>query len=370
MNETPESAAAAGAEDAQFSRALTDQLAEFFAVERQRVTQISPDAPRLVDSIERLTSGGKRLRARLCYWGWRAAGGGSLAPAIVHAAAALELFQSAALIHDDILDRSDTRRGQPSVHREFERVHTQQGWRDDAAHFGVGAAVLTGDLSLSFSEQLFAQACAQLPRDDERSARAIFDTMRTEVMVGQYLDVHAEVAPAPDDPEEQLARALAVLRYKSAKYSVEHPVRIGAALAGADERFVAHCSSFALPVGEAFQLRDDVLGVFGDPETTGKPAGDDIREGKRTALVALCARGASRAEIEWLDSALGRADLSEDDVERARTLMTDSGALGHTEVLIGELVVTAEQQLATLPTNEVARAGLRALADAAVRRSR
>lgn len=370
MTETPDPATTAGAEDAQFSRALNDLLAEFFATERDRVSRISPDAPRLVESIERLTAGGKRLRARLSYWGWRAAGGEALSPAIVRAAASLELFQSAALIHDDILDRSDTRRGQPSVHREFERTHTQSGWRDDAAHFGISAAVLTGDMSLSFAEQLFAQASGTLPREHERAGRAIFDTMRTEVMVGQYLDVHAEVAPTPKDPEEQLARAMAVLRYKSAKYSVEHPVRIGAALAGADEEFLAHCSAFALPVGEAFQLRDDVLGVFGDPETTGKPAGDDIREGKRTALVALCARGASPEDIEWLDSALGRSDLTEDEIQRARTLMEDSGALGHTEDLIGELVATADHQLTTLPADETARAGLRALADAAVRRSR
>ncbi|WP_016995762.1 polyprenyl synthetase family protein [Kocuria atrinae] len=370
MTETPDPATTAGAEDAQFSRALNDLLAEFFATERDRVSRISPDAPRVVESIERLTAGGKRLRARLSYWGWRAAGGEALSPAIVRAAASLELFQSAALIHDDILDRSDTRRGQPSVHREFERFHTRSGWRDDAAHFGTSAAVLIGDMSLSFAEQLFAQASATLPREHERAGRAIFDTMRTEVMVGQYLDVHAEVAPTPKDPEEQLARAMAVLRYKSAKYSVEHPVRIGAALAGADEEFLAHCSAFALPVGEAFQLRDDVLGVFGDPETTGKPAGDDIREGKRTALVALCARGASAEDIDWLDSALGRSDLTEDEIQRARTLMEDSGALGHTEDLIGELVATADHQLATLPADETARAGLHALADAAVRRSR
>lgn len=370
MTETSDPATTAGAEDAQFSGALNDLLAEFFATERDLVSRISTDAPQLVDSIERLTAGGKRLRARLCYWGWRSAGGQILAPEIVRAAASLELFQSAALIHDDILDRSDTRRGQPSVHREFEHVHAQSGWRDDAAHFGTSAAVLIGDLSLSFAEQLFAEASTAVARGNERTARAIFDTMRTEVMVGQYLDVHAEVAPTPADPDEQLTRALAVLRYKSAKYSVEHPVRIGAALAGADEEFLAHCSAFALPVGEAFQLRDDVLGVFGDPETTGKPAGDDIREGKRTALVALCARGASSEDIEWLDSALGRSNLTEDEIQRARTLMADSGALGHTEELIRELVTTSDHQLTTLPTDEVARAGLRALADAAVRRSR
>ena len=143
--------------------------------------------------------------------------------------------------------------------------------------------------------------------------------MRTEVMAGQYLDIHAEVAPPSHDAAVQLERAMTVLRYKSAKYSVEHPVAIGAALAGADEQFLDACAAFSLPLGEAFQLRDDVLGVFGDPETTGKPAGDDIREGKQ---------------------------------------------------LIADLVTSSDEALAVLPTGEVARAGLRALADAAVRRAR
>lgn len=370
MNQSPTPAEPAVSEDARFSRTLDDVLADFFSDQHRVVEAISPEATALVDSVERLTSGGKRLRARLCYWGWRAAGGEELATPVVRAAAALELFQSAALIHDDILDRSDTRRGRPSVHRQFQATHAREHWRDDAAHFGVSAAVLVGDLSLSFAEQLFASATALCAPEPGLAARAVFDTMRTEVMVGQYLDVHAEVAPTPPDPEDQLRRALAVLRYKSAKYSVEHPVTIGAALGGATPEFVAHCSAFALPVGEAFQLRDDVLGVFGDPTTTGKPAGDDIREGKRTALVALCARGATADEIEWLESVLGRADLSEADVQRARELMDSSGALAHTERLISELVTTANAELAALDTTSKARAGLQRLVDAAVRRSR
>ena len=189
-------------------------------------------------------------------------------------------------------------------------------------------------------------------------------------MVGQYLDIHAEVAPAPADPREQLERAMTVLRYKSAKYSVEHPVSIGAALAGAEPAFLTACTGFALPLGEAFQLRDDVLGVFGDPETTGKPAGDDIREGKRTALVALCAQGGDSAENAWLDSVLGRPDLDAEDITRARALIRDSGALRRSEELIDSLVTTSDEGLAALATDGVSRAGLRNLANAAVRRAR
>ena len=357
-------------QDRDFSALLDERITEFFARERERVTGISPHATVLVDAIEDLTRGGKRLRARLCYWGWRAAGGAVADDVAVAAAASLELFQTAALIHDDILDRSDTRRGKPSVHRVFEALHREAGWSADAAHFGVSAAVLTGDMSLSFAEQLFADATARVAGDAAATAREVFSTMRTEVMAGQYLDIHAEVAPAVGDPEEQLERAMTVLRYKSAKYSVEHPVEIGAALAGADREFLADCSAFALPVGEAFQLRDDVLGVFGDPETTGKPAGDDIREGKRTALIALCAASSSAEDIAWLESVLGRAELTEQEVHRARDLMRDSGAHARSEELITSLVRTADTQLARLRTDDVARAGLQALADAAVRRAK
>ena len=370
MSTPPSPAESARAEADAFAAALEHELAEFFATQCSRVSEISRDAEGLIEAVERLTRGGKRLRARLCYWGWRGAGGAELAPAPVLAAAALELFQSAALIHDDILDRSDTRRGRPSVHREFEQLHREHRWRDDPAHFGASAGILTGDLSLSFAEELYARAEALVPEAARRGARELFDTMRTQVMVGQYLDVHAEVAPPAEDPDEQLRRAMTVLRYKSAKYSVEHPVTIGAALAGARGTTVSRYAAFALPVGEAFQLRDDVLGVFGDPVTTGKPAGDDIREGKRTALVALCARGATAEQVRWLESLLGRTDLTDDELRRARELMESSGALGHTEELIREFVATADRHLAALPAPEVARAGLRTLVDAAVRRNR
>ena len=366
----PDASVTATQQDRDFSALLDERITEFFARERERVTAISPHATVLVDAIEDLTRGGKRLRALLCYWGWRAAGGAVADDVAVAAAASLELFQTAALIHDDILDRSDTRRGKPSVHRVFEALHRDAGWSADAAHFGVSAAVLTGDMSLSFAEQLFADATARVAADAAATAREIFSTMRTEVMAGQYLDIHAEVAPAVGDPEEQLERAMTVLRYKSAKYSVEHPVAIGAALAGADDEFLAACAAFTLPLGEAFQLRDDVLGVFGDPETTGKPAGDDIKEGKRTALIALCSAGCSPAQRQWLESVLGSERLTEEDVARVRDLMRSSGAHERSEQLIADLVASSDEALAVLPTGEVPRAGLRALADAAVRRTR
>jgi geranylgeranyl diphosphate synthase type I len=266
-----------------------------------------------------------------------------------------------------VIDRSDTRRGAPSVHRRFESLHADRSWTLDGPAFGVAAAILSGDLCLSWSEQLFTEAAEDAP--GARRARAVFDLMRSEVMVGQYLDVQGEVAGAGQDREGAVQRALDVIRYKSAKYSVEHPVVLGAALAGAPEPELARCAAFALPLGEAFQLRDDVLGVFGDPATTGKPAGDDLREGKRTVLVGYVRRQGDEQQRAELEAALGRPDLTESDVERLRSIIRDCGALHATEELIDVLSAQAFGALDRLGADPVPMAALRALATAAVRRT-
>ncbi|MCD1144138.1 polyprenyl synthetase family protein [Kocuria sp. LUK] len=355
------------AEDAAHRELLHAELEAFLDRQRGVLAGISPDALPLLESVAQLSSGGKRLRARLCYWGWRAAGGAAGEPAVARAGAALELFQSAALIHDDVIDRSDTRRGAPSVHRRFEALHAEQDWALDGAAFGTAAAILAGDLCLSWSEQLFTAAAGALPGGGR--ARQVFDLMRSEVMAGQYLDVQGEVAGAAQDRAGAVDRALDVVRYKSAKYSVEHPVALGAALAGADEELLARCSAFALPLGEAFQLRDDVLGVFGDPATTGKPAGDDLREGKRTVLVGFVRRLGGEDQIARLEQALGRPDLDAEEVGRLRGIIEGCGALGATEELIDDLSRRAAAGLDRLGADPVAEAALRALAEAAVRRA-
>ena len=355
------------AEEDRFVARLHAELEDFFGRQRTVLSGISADTLPLLAAVASLSAGGKRLRARLCYWGWRAAGGDPEDPAVVRAGAALELFQSAALIHDDVIDRSDTRRGAPSVHRRFESLHAEHGWALDGPAFGVAAAILSGDLCLSWSEQLFAGATAGAPGGQR--ARAVFDLMRSEVMVGQYLDVQGEVAGRDRDRPGAVQRALDVLRYKSAKYSVEHPVVLGAALAGAPEPVLERCAAFALPLGEAFQLRDDVLGVFGDPATTGKPAGDDLREGKRTVLVGYVHRLGSAEQVDRLEAALGRADLTEDDVEDLRALVSACGALRSTEELIDRLSREASTGLDRLEAAPVPLAALRALARAAVHRS-
>ncbi|GAA2864394.1 polyprenyl synthetase family protein [Paenarthrobacter ilicis] len=355
------------AEQAGFVSAVADKLTVFLAGQQDVMASVSPDAAPLVGSISQLVSGGKRLRALLCYWGWRGAGGRADDPVIVTAGCALELFQAAALIHDDIIDRSDTRRGGPSVHKRFSQLHQANAWALDSSHFGDAAAILTGDLCLSYSEESFTDVGPRAAAGT--TARSIFNTMRAEVMAGQYLDILEEVAGPVRDREGSVDRAKSIIRYKSAKYSSEHPLALGGALAGASPQLLKAYSEFALPLGEAFQMRDDVLGVFGDPVTTGKPAGDDLREGKRTVLVGFAINQAPAAEADYLDRTLGNPALDEEEVERIRDIMVTCGALEATEQLIAELSTQAFDALDRLPLEELPKLALGQLAEAAVSRA-
>lgn len=343
-------------------------LGDWFAEQRVVAESVSPAALPMVEAIARLSAGGKRSRAQLLYWGWRAAGGAADSRIPRQAAAGLELFQTAALIHDDIIDRSATRRGMPSVHEVFRAVHEEGGWDQDSVHFGTSAAVLVGDLALSWSEQIFQAAVERAGHP--AGAAAGFTAMRTEVMLGQYLDIHAEVAAASLPAAQALDRALQVIRYKSAKYSAEHPTALGALLAGADPDFVRQCQEFALPVGEAFQIRDDILGVFGDPQTTGKPAGDDLREGKRTVLVGLHLLHAADDDAALVSEALGDQDLTEPEVTALREALRRSGALESAERMVRERSQLAAEVLAQLPTERVPRLALSRLAEALATRAR
>ena len=336
-------------------------LAAFLAVQRDRLLSIDPALIDVADALEAFVlGGGKRLRPAFAYWGYRGAGGPDTEH-IVAAVSALELVQASALIHDDLMDRSDIRRGEPAVHRRFAGRHTAAGWRGGATGFGDSAAVLLGDLALVWSDDLLHSSGVDLA--DLARARPVFDEMRTEVTVGQYLDVLTQATG-----DTSVERAGKVARYKSAKYTVERPLLLGAALAGAPAALTEAYSAFGLPLGEAFQLRDDVLGVFGDPRVTGKPAGDDLREGKRTFLVAAAFAAAGPAERAELDRGLGDPGLDDAGVDRLRAVIAGTGALARTEERIVTLTATAAGALARADVEQEARSALEALAVAATRR--
>lgn len=330
------------------------------------LAEVAPDCAPLVAAVRALMSGGKRLRPAFCYWGWRGAGG-PVGDGIAVAAAALEMFHAAALIHDDLIDASDTRRGMPAAHRRFAQLHAERGWRGDADQFGLAGAILAGDMCLAWTDELLTGS--GLAADRLAAARPLFDRMRTELLGGQFLDVLAQFVP-DDDPAATLDRARHVIRYKSAKYSVEHPLLIGAVLAGAPDDLLAAYSAYGLAVGEAFQLRDDVLGVFGDPDGTGKPAGDDLREGKRTVLVALALAEADPAQAALLRERLGDPDLDPAGVDALRDVIVRTGALDAVEKLIVELTAAARAALERAEIASPAREVLERLVVTATARAR
>ncbi|GAA1251720.1 polyprenyl synthetase family protein [Kitasatospora nipponensis] len=355
--------------DVESVRARVDAaLVEFMVGQHGRLSAISPDLVAAADALrDFLLDGGKRLRPAFCYWGWRGAGGAPDSAGIAQAAAALELLQASALVHDDLMDRSDTRRGLPSMHRRFEALHRANGWRGDREQYGAAAALLLGDLLLIWCDELFVR-CGLDPAA-VLAAKPVFDLMRTEVMAGQYLDVLEPVAGDSTD-ELALVRAQTVLHYKSAKYTIERPLQVGARLAGASEELVAAYGEFGLPLGEAFQLRDDLLGVFGDPAVTGKPAGDDLREGKRTLLVALALRALPTADAQRLDRRLGAPGLEPAEIAELGALVAGSGAADRVEERIDHLMHRSLAALDAAPlADEAARETLLAVAvAAAVRR--
>ena len=334
-------------------------LDTFIAAQLPALSAVSPELVPLTDALSELVSGGKRLRPAFCYWAHLGAGGDD-SDALVVAAASLELFQACAIIHDDVMDQSDTRRGKPAVHRRFAALHRGEDWHGDPESFGAGAAILLGDLCLSWSDQMLTTSGAP----GLAEGKGVYDAMRSELMGGQYLDL-LEQARGGGSVE----RALRVARYKSAKYTIEKPMHLGATLAGAGQEVLDACSGYGLPLGEAFQLRDDVLGVFGDPAQTGKPAGDDLREGKRTALVAMALETASPAQASVVRRHLGDPHLGEEGVSALRTVLSDTGAVERVEKLITTLMEDAMAALAAAPWTEPAREALGRLAVAATART-
>lgn len=352
------------------------RLDDFVSSRHPILSSISPDLGALTDISRHFLSGGKRFRARFSFWGWRAVqsspgpNAGPIPAEVISVASALELFHAAALVHDDIMDNSDTRRGLASVHRRFETIHRENQWRGDARGFGMASALLLGDLLLGWSDELLDEGLAQVSDTASgAAARDHFNLMRTQVTVGQYLDIREEQAWANQPEAEQLDSALRVVTYKSAKYSVQAPLIIGASLGGATSGQLDTLSRFGLPLGMAFQLRDDLLGVFGDPAVTGKPSGDDLREGKRTVLIALARQAMTAQQRSRLDRLLGDPALGTGDIQQLQADLQGCGAVDEVELMITDNVTLAEEALvgADLATDALVR--LRALTDSATRRS-
>ncbi len=331
-----------------------------------RLLSLHPDLAPLADELRAFVlRGGKRLRPLFVLLGFQAARGGD-PHAVMGPALALELLHTCALVHDDVIDRSALRRGHPAVHAAFAGRRPgsgpqgggRAGWYPvQACHdrYGEAVAILLGDLAFVQADELFLRT--EVPPSRLLAAFRVFTTMREELTAGQFLDVEATWSG-----ETSVELALAVARYKSGSYSVARPLEIGASLAHDGDGLARRLAVVGVPLGQAFQLRDDVLSVFGAEAETGKPTLSDLAEGKRTLLVALTAERLDPASRARFDSLLGRPDLSEEQAEELRGLMRSSGGLAATKRWTDELFSQAMEQLEALPITEETRGLLRDLA--------
>jgi len=319
--------------------------------ELERWEAVDADLRDPMAEIRRLVlSGGKRLRPAFCTWGYAAAGGDPEAEIVTDAGAAFELMHAFALFHDDVMDDADSRRGEPTTHTVFGRRHADSGWSGESRRFGEGVAILIGDLAFVYADQMLANA--------NRTAWRIWNELRIELNVGQVLDILGSVSGVRD-----VAQAERICRYKSGKYTVERPLHLGAALA-APEHFddlAPVLSAYGLPLGDAFQMRDDVMGAFGDSATTGKPVGGDLREGKPTPLLARALAAAGPAQAKVL-AKIGRSELSDSDVADIQQVIVDTGALADLEATILRLTDEATTVIAAADIGTTARDELVALA--------
>ncbi len=336
---------------------VQSRLAEVFDSARADAARIGGPAVEAVDALRAFVlNGGKRVRPLFADAGRAVAHGATgssraaddSAEALADLGAALELVQACALVHDDIIDASDTRRGGPTVHRVFAARHRTKAWHGDADRFGESMAILIGDLALAWADDLAAGLPARIA--------PVWRSMRTEVLAGQLLDIANEAAR-----DESLAAAEQVIVFKTAGYTVARPLELGAVLGGADAALVGDLRAIGLDLGLAFQLRDDLLGVYGDPAVTGKPSGDDLVTGKRTVLVAEGLARAGADEAARLRTLLG-TDLDPADLARARGILTDSGASASVEARIDRALTAALAGIEALPTSVGARDQLAALA--------
>ena len=357
---------------------IQQEIDSFCDEKRGQLSEISDDLIPIIDYTQELLQGGKRFRALFAYWAWAAAlpkGSNASelieqANGIVGIASALEIFHAAALVHDDLMDQSDTRRGKPAIHKRFENMHVEKGFLGEPERFGQSGSVLVGDLMLNWSSEVFGAAVTSAPSAEiETNCRNEFSKMRFEVMAGQYLDVLEENAAPLRSLADAVTMAEKVMLYKTAKYSLEAPLLIGASFAGADENTLRGFSNFGIPLGLAFQIRDDILGVFGDPEVTGKPAGDDLREGKRTVLVALTLQNSSTSIARIFNDLLSERDLEAEQIEFMQQTIRDSGALEKTERMMQEYGDRALEVLETLDLEPVAKGKLQDLAEKVISRS-
>ena len=344
-----------GAATASFRLRVDDEVERALAARRDEVATLAPEALALIDEIARLfRAGGKRLRPLFCFWGHLGSGGLD-GIGIARAGAAVELLHLSALMHDDVMDRAHLRRGAPPSFRLL------AGSEPHSGAFGQAAAILAGDLAHTLADELLTES--GFPPELVVRAFGHFHEMQVQAVSGQFLDLVSARDRTGHDPSVGAARARRVAALKSGSYSVTGPLLIGADLADAPPEVLNGLAAYGRPLGEAFQLRDDVLGTFGDPAMTGKDRDTDILEGKHTMLVAKSRELGDDSTRRVLDERLGRRDLRAEEIEEVRAIMRESGALEATLELVRALAELAIGELSSVPLAPTASAALAELAD-------
>ena len=334
------------------------RLDEFLTVERDRWSEFDAELAQPIDEIRRLVlSGGKRLRPAFCHWGYVGAGGGPDDQIDVDAGAAFELMHAFALFHDDVMDDADSRRKQPTTHVLAAAEHAEKGWAGESRRFGEGVAILVGDLAFVYADQLLEEATP--------AAARIWNELRVELNIGQYLDILGGVSRTRD-----IVKSERICRYKSGKYTIERPLHLGAVLAAPEraDELLPHLSNYGLPLGDAFQMRDDVMGAFGDEALTGKPVGGDLLEGKPTPLLARATWRATPEQLAVLEL-VGDPEMDPATVARVQQVIVDTGGLDELEAHISELTESAVTSLDAAPITENAKTELVKLAEYVSQRS-
>lgn len=330
---------------AQVAQLVEARLTTVLDDETDRWTAMTDDLEAPLDALRTLVmSGGKRLRPAFCYWGFVGAGGDPDDPVVIDAGAAFEFLQAFALVHDDVMDGSSTRRGFRTAHLAFGDRHQREIWRGEQRRFGEGVAILIGDLAHVYADLMLRSASPDVLQ--------VWDELRIELNVGQYLDI---LGTARGDIDPEAARRIA--RYKSGKYTIERPLHVGAALTGRYSELEAPLSAYGDPLGEAFQLRDDILGAFGESTLTGKPVGDDLREGKPTPLLAVATQRADSSQSEAL-ARIGHDDLTDAEIAAIQQVMLDTGAVSSIEDDIRRLTDDALDAIGSAPVTDGARDAL------------
>ena len=321
-----------------YKKIVDRELANFFRDKLKEMEKVGPSAKNAVKCIRELTlAGGKRLRAAFMHWGYVGAEGKEVGK-IIEASMSIELTHIFLLIHDDIIDRDDFRHGVSTIHKRYESLAKKYYKKTDAKHFGDSMAIIVGDMAAAFGNEIIFNSKFK----PEIVLKAL-DKLQEIVSVtvsGEIFDVILEAKGSATEKE-----VLEVHRNKTAKYTVEGPLHLGAMLAGADEKMLRDLSDYAIPVGTAFQIQDDILGAFGNEKKLGKPVCSDLREGKQTLLVVKALENGDRHQKKTIEELLGKKEVSEEEIEKFRQIVRNTGSLEYSQILAKKLIGEGKKAL-------------------------